>query len=163
HDETEVGPALDPLCNECVNRICKVDPACCGDPGSTYYPGSLVWDQHCIDLRQTVCRSGSESTDVVWNAGAVAPKAGPTPTLFLRGAIGAFEGIVTETDGVRYAEGWACDPDHKASSSPVQISIGGTLGDPATIACDATGAHLCTITADQTLAAGWVKDVSDEC
>ena len=39
HDEDHAGEPLDPLCNECVNRVCQIDPTCCGDPGSDVLSG----------------------------------------------------------------------------------------------------------------------------
>ncbi len=154
HDEDTVGAPLDPLCNLCVSRVCSVDPSCCGDPGDTFYPGSLTWDQRCRAIRDQVCRSAPSQPK--WPAGKVAPQAGSTPALYLRGAIGAFEGIVT-TNGVRYAEGWACDPDFPGASSPIQVSLGGALG--------AAGAVLSTAFADQPLTAtpGWREVVAAEC
>jgi hypothetical protein len=151
HDEVTEGPALDPLCNQCVTRVCQIDPTCCGDPGNTFYPGSLVWDQRCMDLRSQVCKSAGDTK--LWDTGQVAPVAGSHPVVFLRGAIGSFEGIVTE-NGVTYAQGWACDPDHPDSSVPVQLSIGGELGK--------AGAPT-TVIADQTLASLWIDDVAAEC
>jgi hypothetical protein len=152
HDEATGGEPLDPLCNECVHRVCQIDPTCCGDPGNTFYPGSLVWDGRCSALRQQVCRSAPG--EAVWPTGVTATPAGSRPVTFLRGAIGAFEGIVTE-GGVRYAEGWACDPDYPGASSSVQLSVGGALG--------AAGATLYTTTADQPLIPGWRETVAAEC
>jgi photosystem II stability/assembly factor-like uncharacterized protein len=154
HDEDTVGAPLDPLCNLCVSRVCSVDPTCCGDPGDTFYPGSLAWDQRCVAIRDQVCRSSS--AEPKWRAGTVADKPGSTPAVYLRGAIGAFEGIFT-TGGVRYVEGWACDPDFPGASSPVQISVGGPMGAP--------GATLSTVNADLALRStpGWRETVAAEC
>src|SRR5499427_4795224 len=153
HDEDHDGEALDPLCNECVNRVCQIDPSCCGDPGPGFYPGSLVWDQRCTDIRQSVCKSDPAST-TLWPPGVTAPPASSHVVSFLRGAIGAFEGFVTDTSGTTFAEGWACDPDHPDASIPVQISVGGPLG---------TGATLKTGTAFEVLAPSWKETVATEC
>ena len=154
HDEATPGEPLDPLCNECVNRICQVDPTCCADPGASFYPGSLVWDDRCIALRPTVCRSDTDPSSLPWPLGTTAPAAGSKPTVFLSGAIGSFEGIATEA-GHRYAEGWACDPDHPGASVNVQISVGGPLGG--------TNTQLYTSSANQTLQPGWREAVAAEC
>ncbi|HEY2902235.1 MAG TPA: HYR domain-containing protein [Polyangia bacterium] len=154
HDEVTDGEALDPLCNECVNRVCQVDPTCCGDPGSGFYPGSLVWDSRCSTIRQQVCRSSATAGAPLWPLGVTAPPAGSHPTVFLNGAIGSFEGIVSQT-GTQFAEGWACDPDFPGVSIPIQISVGGELG--------AAGATLFTATADQPLVSGWKEAVAAEC
>jgi Ca2+-binding RTX toxin-like protein len=155
HDEDHDGEPLDPLCNECVNRVCQVDPTCCGDPGSTFYPGSLVWDSRCSAIRQEVCKSSSDPTAQVWRAGVTAMPASSHKYEYERGAIGSFEGITTDTSGNQFAEGWACDPDFPGTPSPVQISVGGDLG--------AAGATLYTATADQPLATGWREAVAAEC
>ena len=155
HDEDHEGEALDPLCNECINRVCQVDPTCCGDPGSTYYPGSLVWDQKCSDIRQSVCKS-SPGSSTVWPLGQTAPPAGSHSVVFRSGAIGSFEGFLTDSTGKTYAEGWACDPDYPTSGIPVQISVGGALGD--------AGATLYTTTASDVLVSGgWNETVAKEC
>ena len=128
HDEDHPGDPLDPLCNACVDRVCQVDPTCCGDPGATFYPRALAWDQRCITLRRQVCRSAPGAGEVgLWPVGRVADAPGAHPAVFQRGAIGSFEGIVTQ-GGVQIAEGWACDPDFPGASSPLQISVGGALG-----------------------------------
>jgi hypothetical protein len=152
HDEEHDGEALDPLCNECVNRVCQIDPSCCGDPGTGFYPGSLVWDGRCTLIRQSVCRS--DASGPLWPAGATAPPAGSTPVVFLSGAIGAFEGFTTDAAGTTYAEGWACDPDHPEASVPVQISVGGSLG---------AGTTLLNAMASQVLAPSWKETVTTEC
>ena len=155
HDEDHEGEALDPLCDQCVNRVCQIDPTCCGDPGATYYPGSLVWDQKCSDIRRSVCKS-SPDAGALWPLGQTAPAAGSRPVVFRRGAIGAFGGFRTDPGGTTYAEGWACDPDYPTSSIPVQISIGGELG--------AAGATLYTTTASEVLVSGgWNETVATEC
>jgi hypothetical protein len=170
HDELTDGEALDPLCNACVQRICEIDPTCCGDPGNSYYPGTLVWDSRCSALHDTVCLSSPGGTP--WTPGEVAPVAGSHPAVFLHGAIGSFEGIVCQggtgaacTGGAQYAEGWACDPDHPGASIPVQISVGDQLGGSP--GCGAPGAAPCptlyTTIADQVLVSQWNEDVSAEC
>ena len=143
---------MDPRCNACVSRVCEVDPTCCGDPGDTFYPRALAWDDRCIALRSQVCRSTPGAA--VWPPGQAAPVAGQTPPVFLRGAIGSFEAVVTEAGGT-FVEGWACDPDFPGAASPIQISVGGALG--------ATGATLYTASADQPLATGWRDVVAAEC
>jgi hypothetical protein len=155
HDEDHDGEPLDPRCDACVSRVCQIDPTCCGDAGSTFYPGSLVWDGRCRALRQDVCRStaGTGATGL-WRAGQVATPAGSKPVVFLQGATGSFEGIVTEA-GVQLAEGWACDPDFPSASSPVQISVGGELG--------AAGTTLFTASADRPLVPSWRETVAAEC
>jgi hypothetical protein len=152
HDEEHDGEALDPLCNECVNRVCQIDPSCCGDPGNGFYPGSLVWDARCTQIRQSVCKSDASAP--LWPAGETAPAAGSRPVVFLRGAIGAFEGFTT-SGGTTFAEGWACDPDHPDASIPVQISVGGALGT--------AGVTLKTATASEVLAPSWKETVAAEC
>ncbi len=155
HNETTDGEPLDPLCNQCVSRVCEVDPTCCGDPGSGFYPGSLVWDGHCAAIRQQVCKSSADASAPLWPLGVTAPVAGSRPTVFPRGAVGSFEGITTDTAGNSFAEGWACDPDYPGTPIPVQLSVGGALGT--------TGATLSTVTADQPLATGWREVVASEC
>ena len=54
--------------------------------------------------------AGGVGTENLWPLGELAVGNVGKPVGFLRGAIGAFEGIVTE-GGVQFAEGWACDPD----------------------------------------------------
>jgi hypothetical protein len=152
HDEITPGDPLDPLCNECINRICQIDPTCCGDPGGTYYPGSLVWDSRCSAIRQDVCKSGPDQP--VWPTGVTAIPSSAHTYTYLSGAIGSFEGITT-SGGTSYAEGWACDPDFPGASSPIQISVGGDLG--------ATGASLLTATADQPLVPGWNETAAAAC
>ena len=154
HNEDTDGEPLDPLCNECVNRVCEIDPTCCGDPGSTFYPGSLVWDGRCSSIRQEVCKSSTDASQP-WPAGVTAVPAGSHPTVFLRGAIGSFEGFTTDPSNNTIAEGWACDPDFPGTPIPVQISVGGPLG--------ATGTPPTTVTADQPLAPGWHDAVAAEC
>jgi hypothetical protein len=154
HDENTDGEPLDPLCNECVNRICQVDPTCCGDPGSTFYPGTLVWDSRCSAIRSQVCKSSADPAALLWPLGVTAPPAGSHPTVFLSGAVGSFEGIVSSGPS-QFAEGWACDPDFPGTSIPIQISVGGELG--------AAGATLYTATADQTLETGWQEAVAAAC
>jgi hypothetical protein len=159
HDEATPGAPLDPLCNLCVNRVCSVDPSCCADPGATMYPGSLSWDSRCSDIRSKVCR-GSQST-TLWPLGVVAPVAGSSPVTFLRGAIGSFEGIVTDASGNRFAEGWACDPDYPGASSWVQVSVAasttslGYLGAPSAV--------LGSAPANLPLRADWRDTVAREC
>ncbi|HXI54697.1 MAG TPA: PA14 domain-containing protein, partial [Polyangia bacterium] len=155
HNEATDGEPLDPLCNECVNRVCQVDPTCCGDPGSGFYPGSLVWDTRCSAIRQQVCKSSADAAAPLWPLGVTAAPAGSHPTVFLHGAVGSFEGITTDSGGNQFAEGWACDPDFPGASIPVQVSVGGELG--------AAGATLFTATADQPLAPGWKEAVAAEC
>jgi hypothetical protein len=123
HDEATPGAPLDPLCNLCVTRVCSVDPSCCGDPGTTMYPGSLAWDSRCTNIRNQVCHGTSQS---LWALGRVAPVAGSKPVTIWRGAVGSFEGIVTDAGGNRFVEGWACDPDYPGASSSVQISVAGS-------------------------------------
>jgi photosystem II stability/assembly factor-like uncharacterized protein len=154
HNEDQEGEALDPMCNECVHRVCQVDPTCCGDPGSTFYPGSLVWDSRCTTIRNQVCKSSPDESSP-WPPGVVAPPASSHVPVFLSGAIGSFEGIVTGSDGKQYAEGWACDPDFPTASSPIQISVGGEMG--------ASGATLYTATADAPLVPGWRETVAVQC
>ena len=160
HNEEHEGDALDPLCNNCVTRVCQIDPTCCGDPNDTFNPGKLVWDQSCNAIRQIVCRSVPLGSDALanqrnlWPAGKIAPKAGSQPVVYRRGAIGAFEGIVDE-GGTLFAEGWACDPDYPEASIPVQISIGGAMGTTATPPV--------TAIAGETLVAKWRETVSAEC
>ncbi|HXJ21932.1 MAG TPA: HYR domain-containing protein [Polyangia bacterium] len=155
HDEATDGEPLDPLCNECVNRVCQVDPTCCGDPGNTFYPGTLVWDQRCNTIRQQVCKSSSDPSAPVWPLGVTAVPASAHKYAYLSGAVGSFEGITTDASGNQFAEGWACDPDFPGTPIPVQVSVGGALG--------ADGAALFTTTADQPLATGWREVVASEC
>jgi len=152
HADDQVGEPMDPLCNACVTRVCQVDPTCCGDPGPTFYPRALAWDDRCVALRNEVCRS--TPSGAVWPPGQAATPAGHSAPVFLRGAVGSFEAIVTEAGGT-FVEGWACDPDFPGASSPIQISVGGALG--------AAGATLATATADQPLAAAWRDSVAAEC
>ncbi|HXU64138.1 MAG TPA: ADYC domain-containing protein, partial [Polyangia bacterium] len=153
HNEEVAGDPLDPMCNACTTRVCDLDPTCCGDPGDTFYPRALVWDQACVTLRHQVCRSNPEAD--LWPVGNVATPAGTAPPVVLRGAVGAFDGFVT-AGSVTYAEGWACDPDFPQGSSAVQVSVGGELG--------AAGTTLLTSTADQSLpSAGWREIVAAEC
>jgi hypothetical protein len=162
HNETKEGEALDPLCNECINRICKVDPTCCGDPGPGFYPGSLVWDSKCKVIGDQVCRSvpGNAQSDR-WTPGTPAPVATGGATTFLTGAIGSFEGIVTAggADGGAVTdlivEGWSCDPDYPASSNAVQVSVGGQLGAP--------GATTHTTIANKALNTSWAGTVEEAC
>jgi hypothetical protein len=135
-------------------RICERAPHCCGAASDGFYTGSLLWDDECVALRSEVCRI---SPDVApWKPGQTATptKGKVSAPVFLRGAIGAFEGIVTDGTGT-YAEGWACDPDFPAASSPIQVSLGGPLGSPV--------ATLTTAIADQPLAANWRALVATEC
>jgi hypothetical protein len=152
HDELTPGEPLDPMCNACVSRICDVDPTCCGDPGDTFYPRSLAWDQTCIDRRKDVCRTAPGAA--LWATGSVAPPADSHHAVLLHGAVGSFEGIVTE-GGIPYAEGWACDPDFPNGFSTVQISVGGVLG--------AAGTTLATVAADQALVPSWRAAVAAAC
>src|SRR6185369_2603118 len=57
--------------------------------------------------------------------------------------------------GVRYAEGWACDPDFPTASIPVQLTWGAPLG--------AEGSVMLTGVADGPLAPGWREIVNAEC
>jgi hypothetical protein len=165
HPESDDGEALDPLCNQCVNRVCQVDPSCCGDPGKGFYPGSLVWDQRCSDIREEVCRSEPKVGNITlddsrrWSLGEAAPVAGSKPVIGLRGAIGALEGIACRngtgdgcSGGTWWAEGWSCDPDYPGASNTVQISLNNQLG---------VGTH--TLVADRELAPSWREIVSAEC
>ena len=157
HAENEIGEPMIPACSTCTSRVCAIDPSCCGDPGADVFPASLVWDGRCTALRQEVCRStpvGSGTEANVWPAGVVATGGVKLPAL-LRGALGAFQGIVTDGSGVQFAEGWACDPDFPLASSPIQIAVGGVLG--------AAGTTLVTATADQPLAPGWREIAAAEC
>ena len=155
HDEDHPGEALDPLCNECVNRVCQVDPTCCGDPGQSFYPGSLVWDSRCSQIRQEVCKSSTDAAATVWPDGVTAVPASSHTTTNLSGALGSFEGI-SSSAGAQFVEGWACDPDFPGVGSPVQISVGGELG--------ASGAALLTTTANLPLAlASWQSAVASAC
>ncbi|HXI56173.1 MAG TPA: ADYC domain-containing protein, partial [Polyangia bacterium] len=164
HDEATQGEALDPLCNECVNRICNVDPTCCADPGTGFYPGSLVWDGRCRAIGDQVCRSvPGEGAVNRWPLGNPPPPATGGAKTFLSGALGSFEGIVSQGGGADggagsaalFAEGWSCDPDFPASANPVQISVGGALGD--------SGATLFTTVANLPLAPAWRDTVNDAC
>jgi hypothetical protein len=159
HDELTDGEPLDPLCNTCVTRVCSVDPTCCGDPGGTYYPGSLVWDGRCSAIRNQVCKN-LPSDPSAWNPGQVAPKAGSRPTSYHYGAVGSFEGIST-SGTARFAEGWACDPDYPGASSTVQISVAPAAGQPGSLG--APSATLTTVRADQPLAPGWVAAAAAAC
>jgi hypothetical protein len=162
HDEMTDGPALDPLCNECVNRICQLDPTCCGDPGPGFYPGSLVWDNRCSKLHDQVCRSApfdptlpaDDPYNKPWNLGAVAEPAGQHPAVFLSGTIGSFEQIVGGGTTNSVAEGWACDPDYPGASVPVQLSVGGPLG---------SGTSVITAVADQPLVPAWRAAAAAAC
>jgi hypothetical protein len=156
HDENTPGEALDPLCNECVNRVCQVDPTCCGDPGTTFFPGSgsLLWDNRCTTLRQQVCKSSEDPNAPLWPTGTPAPLASSHTTVYLGGAVGSFEGISTAADGSQYAEGWACDPDFPGVSSPIQITTDSELG---------TGATPTTASADRPLVASWQAAAAANC
>ncbi len=48
HSKCSTGTALDPACDDCVSRICGVDPTCCGQSGGT-------WTSACVDLVKTEC------------------------------------------------------------------------------------------------------------
>src|SRR5262249_14868808 len=124
HGDDVAGEPLDPRCNECVTRVCDVDPTCCGAPGPTFYPGSLVWGARCIKLREQVCHSAPDLQ--TWPAGNAAPAAGTTRPLpkVVRGVIGSFEGF----DQAGALVGWACDPDFPGAPVPIQVSIGTELG-----------------------------------
>ena len=161
HDEEHEGEALDPLCNECVNRVCQVDPTCCADPGGSFYPGSLVWDSRCTEIRRDVCRDDATPSSPLWPVGTAAPAPENRQLVFLRGAIGSFEGIVTE-GGTAYAEGWACDPDHPGASVNVQMAVGAPLGatNPTS---GSVVAHLYTAAADRPLVPKWREAVAAEC
>ena len=39
------GDALDPTCNECVEKVCDADPYCC----------TTAWDNYCVDAAATLC------------------------------------------------------------------------------------------------------------
>lgn len=45
HDTCDIGPALDPSCDPCVDQICQEDPYCC----DTY------WDSVCVGEVESVC------------------------------------------------------------------------------------------------------------
>jgi len=157
HDEKTPGEALDPLCNECVNRICKVDPTCCADPGTSLYAGSLVWDGRCAKIGDEVCRSvpGNDSNDR-WDYGTPAPPATGGATTFLSGAIGSFERVIPGSgSGPIVVEGWSCDPDFPGSANPVQIAVGDALGT--------SGATLYTTTANQAIDAAWTATAREAC
>ncbi len=153
HSDAVPGDPLDPLCNACTSRVCDVDPTCCGDPGPTYYPRALVWDQQCITIRNQVCRS-TPTTAQTWLPGVAAdPPDGSLPS-FPLGAIGAFDGFIT-VGTTTYAEGWACDPDFPNASSPILVSVGGELG--------AAGSAVYTSIADQRLVDGWAQQAASAC
>ena len=163
HDEKTAGEALDPLCNECVNRVCKIDPTCCADPGTSLYAGSLVWDDRCAAIGDEVCRSvpGTAASDR-WDYGTPAPPATGGAKSFLSGAIGSFERVIASsgagdagTGGPIAVEGWSCDPDFPGTANPVQISVGGALGG--------LGPTLYTTTANQELDAAWKKTAEEAC
>jgi large repetitive protein len=152
HNEANEGEALDPLCNECVNRICQIRPTCCGDPGASYFPGSLVWDDQCVALESQVCKSSPSGPE--WDAGTPAVPASSHTYAFPNGATGSFERIVS--DGTNnFAEGWACDPDFPTASIPVQLSVNGPLGGSNTT--------LSTTSADAELLPAWRQAVAMEC
>ena len=124
-------------------------------PVTPFYPGSLVWDQRCIDLRDQVCRSTPGTGESV--AGSRERRA-PADRRFA----GVPERRARIVRGHRHrrrahlhAEGWACDPDFPGASNPIQISVGGALGDAA--------ATLYTTTADRPLAAGWRETANAAC
>jgi cysteine-rich repeat protein len=153
HSDGVIGEALDPLCNQCVTRVCAVDPTCCGDAGASYYPGSLLWGERCVALRAEVCRSSPNGN--LWPAGqAATPPSGEAVDL-PRGPLGALLGFV-EDGGAWYAEGWACDPDHPGASVSVQLTQGGEIGT-----LGAT--KLWTGSADRELIEGWQELVGIEC
>ena len=157
HSENEIGEALDPFCSLCTKRVCDRDPRCCGEAQGDFYTSSLIWDDKCLQLKDQLCRSGVDAPP--WKLAQTAEAAGKAMqkvigSTTLRGAIGSFEGFVTDAVGT-HVEGWACDPDFPDTSSPVQISIGGALGAPT--------ATLATATADQPLAPDWRANVAAEC
>ena len=162
HHEGETGDPLDPMCSACTSRVCEVDPTCCGNPNGSVFPGSLIWGGHCTKLREQVCRTTplGAATENLWPLGVVATGGVGKPSTILRGAIGAFEGIVT-SGGVQYAEGWACDPDYPNAPSTVQISVASAAGANGSL--NASGTTLLTAVADQQLASSWRQIVEDEC
>ena len=158
HRENEQGEPMIPSCSACTARICEVEPGCCGDPQGNMFVSSLVWDKRCTDLRAQLCRStplpGGPDNNL-WPLGELADGHVGEPVGTLHGAIGSFEGIVTE-GGINYVEGWACDPDFPSASSPIQIAYGAPLGLEGSIL-------LPGVAADALLPRGWRETVSAEC
>ena len=149
HSDDELGDPLDPLCNACVNRVCSINPTCCGERGSDTDVASLTWSQECKDLRQKVCKIAQDGTPV-WKPGKAADNRNDAELVYPRGAIGALESVSAD----RFIEGWACDPDHPSASVPLQISVGGGIAE---------ASRPTKIIADQPLSESWRKLVSREC
>jgi photosystem II stability/assembly factor-like uncharacterized protein len=147
HPDDVVGEALDPLCNACASRVCAADPTCCGDRRGSYYPGSVVWAQKCVDLRAQVCRTSTGGQ--VWPAGAAALPPSGAPARFRRGAIGAVLGLDTAGN----VQGWACDPDLPGASIRLRYSIGAP-GPEQPLSLGA---------ADLPVAPTWATDVAAAC
>ena len=97
--------------------------------GPGFYPGSLVWDQHCIDLRASgLPQHAGHRARRSLAVGTRRRRRRAAPLLPERRA------RIVRGHHLRRrrhrAEGWSCDPDFPAASNPVQISIGGAPRRP---------------------------------
>ena len=155
HNEATPGEPLDPLCNACVEpRLRGRSDLLRRSRATPSIRGALAWDRQCVDRCATRSAAAAPGRRAVADWARWRRRPDSAPPVFLRGAVGSFEGIVTERRDP-FAEGWACDPDFPAAFSPVQISVGGALG--------AAGATLATVTADQPLAPAGATAVAAAC
>jgi hypothetical protein len=73
HDKCEMGTALEPGCDACVQAICEAEPSCCAETTCAHpvcIPGAKL-DASCDDCAGRVCRVRPECCTSAWDATCV--------------------------------------------------------------------------------------------
>ncbi|HVU51814.1 MAG TPA: HYR domain-containing protein [Polyangia bacterium] len=130
HHEDVPGQALAWDCSPCTTAVCRHMPQCCSQDPSLPQP---VWDNSCVNERQTVCQDVEGGGGPLWPTGRSWPADltdTPAPQKYLLSPGGAVEGVTGVSAGATSATitGWSCDPEWPGMAVPIAV-YGGAPGD----------------------------------